>query len=74
MFLVSTLGQPFFPFLGAQLVPVSAFAGMTAQMGNPMEIPMLQYMAVNLIMTALIMAVYLIILKFSLLTSTRRMN
>lgn len=66
MFLVSTLGQPFFPFLGAQLVPVSAFAGMTAQMGNPMEIPMLQYMAVNLIMTALIMAVYLIILKFIL--------
>lgn len=63
MFLVSTLGQPFFPFMGAQLVPISAFAGMTAKMDNAMEIPMLQYMLVNLIMTALITAVYLLLIK-----------
>ena len=66
MFLVSTLGQPFFPFMGAQLIPTSAFAQMTATMGNAMEIPILQYMAVNLIMTTLIMAIYLLVMKFIL--------
>ncbi len=66
MFLVSTLGQPFFPFLGAQLIPTSAFASMTEQMGNPMQIPMLAHMSVNLIMTILIMAVYLLLMKFVL--------
>lgn len=64
MFLVTTLAQPFFPFMGAQLVPISAFAGMTAQMGNPMTVPMLTYMLTDLIMTTLIMAVYLLALKF----------
>ena len=63
MFLVSTLAQPFFPFMGAQLVPYSAFAQMTAAVGNPLEIPMLPYMAVDLIMTSLVMAVYLLIVK-----------
>ena len=63
MFLVSTLMQPFFPFMGAQLVPLSAFQGMTAQMGNPMEVPMAQYMAVNLIMTTLIMTIYILAIK-----------
>ncbi len=63
MFLVSTLMQPFFPFMGAQLVPLSAFQGMTAQMGTPMEVPMLQYMAVNLIMTILIMTIYIFAIK-----------
>ena len=63
MFLVSTLMQPFFPFMGAQLVPLSAFQGMTAQMGTPMEVPMLQYMAVNLIMTTLIMTIYILAIK-----------
>ena len=63
MFLVSTLMQPFFPFMGAQLVPLSAFQGMTAQMGTPMEVPMLQYMAVNLIMTVLIMTIYILAIK-----------
>lgn len=66
MFLVSTLGQPFFPFMGAQLIPTSAFAGMTAQMGHAMEIPMLAHMTVNIVMTTLIMAVYLLIMKFIL--------
>lgn len=64
MFLVSTLMQPFFPFLGAQLVPYSAFSGMTAAMGNPMTIPMGPYMLVNAIMTFLVMVVYLLALKF----------
>lgn len=63
MFLVSTLMQPFFPFMGAQLVPLSAFAGMTAAMGNPMTVPMAQYMTVNLVMTTLVMAVYILIIK-----------
>ena len=63
MFLVSTLMQPFFPFMGAQLVPLSAFQGMTAQMGNPMQVPMAQYMAVNLIMTTLIMTIYVLAIK-----------
>ena len=63
MFLVSTLMQPFFPFMGAQLVPLSAFQGMTAQMGSPMEVPMLQYMAVNLVMTTLIMTIYILAIK-----------
>lgn len=66
MFLVSTLAQPFFPFLGAQLVPTSAFAQMTATMGNPMEIPMLAHMIVDLVMTTLIMAIYLLLMKFVL--------
>ena len=66
MFAVSTLAQPFFPFLGAQLIPYAAFQSMTAAMGNPMTIPMLQYMLVDLIMTTLITAVYLIALRFVL--------
>ena len=63
MFLVSTLMQPFFPFMGAQLVPLSAFEAMTKQMGNPMAVPMGPYMAVNLIMTTLIMVVYILAMK-----------
>lgn len=66
MFLVSTLMQPFFPFMNAQMVPVSAFAGMTAQMGNPMTIPMVPYMIINAVMTTIIMTVYLLAMKFIL--------
>lgn len=66
MFLVSTLAQPFFPFMGAQLIPTSAFASMTEAMGNAQQIPMLAHMGVDLIMTALIMAVYLLLLRFVL--------
>ena len=73
MFLVSTLMQPFFPFQGAQLVPISAFAGMTAQMGNPMTIPYVPYMALNLIMTLLIMAIYLLAMKFILRVDVSKM-
>lgn len=65
VFLVSTLGQPFFPFLGAQLIPCSAFASMTQTMGNALTIPMLPYMATDLIMTALIMALYLLFIKIN---------
>ena len=64
MFLVSTLAQPFFPFMGAQLVPISAFRGMTTAMGTPMDIPMLPYMLTDLIMTTIVVAIYLVILKF----------
>lgn len=64
MFIVTALGQPLFPFKGPQMVPVSAFAGMTAQAGNPQIIPTIPYMLVNIIMTFIIMALYLLILKF----------
>ena len=66
MFAVATLSQPLFPFMGAQLIPYAAFQSMTAAMGNPMTIPMLQYMIVDIVMTALIMAVYIAIVKFVL--------
>ncbi len=66
MFAVSTLAQPLFPFLGAQLIPYAAFQSMTAAMGNPMTIPMGQYMAVDLIMTTLVMALFLVTIKFIL--------
>lgn len=64
MFAVATLSQPLFPFMGAQLIPYSAFQSMTAQMGTPMTIPMAQYMAIDIIMTVLIMTVYIIAMKF----------
>lgn len=66
MFAVSTLAQPLFPFLGAQLIPYAAFQSMTAAMGDPMTIPMGQYMAVDIIMTTLVMALFLITIKFIL--------
>lgn len=64
MFAASTLSQPLFPFIGAQLIPYAAFQSMTAAMGNPMTIPMGPYMAVCMIMTALIMTIYIIVMKF----------
>lgn len=63
MFAVATLSQPLFPFMGAQLIPYSAFQSMTASMGNPQTIPMGPYMAIDIIMTTLIMAVYILALK-----------
>ncbi|MBQ9021676.1 MAG: anion permease [Eggerthellaceae bacterium] len=64
MFLVMTLGQPFWPFIGAQLIPISAFSSMTAAMEMPMSIPWGPYMLVNFVMTTLIMAIYLLGIKF----------
>ncbi len=58
MFLVQTLGQPFFPFMGAQLIPCSAFKAMTG-----IAMPMLPYMLVNFIMTVFVMAVFLLLIK-----------
>ena len=64
-FLINTLMQPFFPFMGAQLIPLSAFQGMTAQMyGAPLAVPMAQYMITNATMSALIMAIYMAAMKF----------
>lgn len=74
MFLVMTLGQPFWPFMGAQLIPISAFQAMTAQMGNPLIIPMVPYMLVDAIMTALIMTVYLLGMKFILRVDVSKMK
>ena len=63
MFAVMTLGQPFFPFMGAQLVVLSAFSAMT---GGAMPVPFAQYMALNFIMTMILLVVYLLVLKFIL--------
>ncbi len=63
MFTFATLGQPFFPFLGAQLVVTSAFESMT-QGAYPIIANALPYMLLNLIMTFLIGVVYLLALKF----------
>lgn len=62
MFAVSTLGQPFFPFMGAQLIVVSAFEGMT-QGAYPIIAAPGPYMALNFLMTLVVMAVYLVALK-----------
>ncbi len=64
MFAVATLSQPLFPFMGAQLIPYAAFQSMTAAMGNPMTIPIGQYMIVDIVMTALIMTIYILAMKF----------
>lgn len=64
MFAVATLSQPLFPFMGAQLIPYAAFQSMTAAMGTPMTIPIGQYMVVDIVMTALIMAIYILAMKF----------
>ena len=61
MFAVMTLGQPFFPFMGAQLVVLSAFDKMTA---GAMPVPFFQYMVLNFVMTMLLMVVYLLVLIF----------
>lgn len=63
MFAFSTLGQPLFPFMGAQLVVVSAFEGMT-QGKYPILANAGPYMALNLIMTAIIGVAYILALKF----------
>ncbi|MEE0510528.1 MAG: SLC13 family permease [Peptococcaceae bacterium] len=66
MFAVSTLAQPLFPFKGAELIPYAAFQKMTASMGNPMSIPMLAYMVVCFVVTALFIIIYLLLIKFVL--------
>lgn len=58
-FVVSTLGQPLFPFMGAQLIVVSAFQQMSG-----MTVAYLPYMALNVVMTFIIMTTYLLVLKF----------
>ena len=61
MFAVMTLGQPFFPFMGAQLVVLSAYGNMTGAM-----VPYLPYMILNFVMTMALLVVYLLVLKFIL--------
>lgn len=66
MFAVMTLGQPFFPFMGAQLIVVSAYGSMTGVPADLTPVPYVSYMALNFIMTMLLMVTYIIILKFIL--------
>ena len=63
MFLVMTLCQPFIPFKGAPLIPISAFVKYTANIGMPMEVPYAQYMLVDAIMTLLAMVVFVLGMK-----------
>lgn len=65
MFLVMTLMQPFFPFKGAPLIPVSAFATMTQNMGDAMTIPMIPYMITDLVMTVIVMGIYLVFVELN---------
>ena len=80
MFLVMTLGQPFWPFMGAQLIPISAFSTMTATMAEAgtlpaaLAIPWVPYMIVNAVMTAFIMAIYLLAMKFVLRVDVSKMK
>lgn len=65
MFLSLTLMQPFFPFKGAPLIPVSAFATMTQNMGDAMVIPMVPYMITDFVMSAIIVGIYLAFIQFN---------
>lgn len=58
IFTFMTLGQPFFPFRGAQLVVLSAYGNMTQSM-----VPYLPYMILNFVITMLLLATYLVVLK-----------
>ncbi|AGA70040.1 di-/tricarboxylate transporter [Desulfitobacterium dichloroeliminans LMG P-21439] len=64
MFAVMTLGQPLFPFTGAQLIVVSAFGNMTGVPADMTPVPYAPYMALNFISTMLLLAVYILVLKF----------
>lgn len=73
MFSFATLGQPFFPFLGAQLVVVSAFENMT-QGAYPIIANALPYMTLNLLMTLIIGVAYLLFLKFVIRPDTSKLK
>lgn len=66
MFAVMTLGQPFFPFMGAQLIVVSAYGSMTGVPADLTPVPYVPYMAFNFIMTMLLLITYILVLKYIL--------
>ncbi len=61
MFLAITLMQPFLPFKGAPLAPLSAYTKITGAM-----IPYLPYMLTDLIMSTFVLTIYLLGIKFVL--------
>ncbi len=74
-FLISTLMQPFFPFMGAQLIPLSAFTSMTGAMfGEAMQVPILPYVTTNAVMSFLVMAVYMIAMRFIIRVDTSKLK
>lgn len=73
-FLALTLMQPFFPFKGAQLVPISAFENMMATAGTAVKVPYLPYMITATVMFSLIMGVYLVAMKFILRVDMGKMK
>ncbi|MGI6227748.1 MAG: SLC13 family permease [Peptococcales bacterium] len=58
-FFAATIGQPMLPFKGAQLIVVSAYEQMSGQVVNH-----LSYITFNFIMSMLLMAVFLLFIKF----------
>ena len=73
-FMALTLMQPFFPFRGAQLIPISAFEKMMAAGGNAMIIPYMPYMITAAVMFSLIMGTMLIAMKFILRVDTGKLR
>lgn len=63
MFFVSAVGMPFFPFMSAQLVVLSAFDAMTKGAYPVAYVP---YMSLNFIMSMLLLTTYILIIKFIL--------
>ena len=57
--LAAAFGQPMFPFKGAAMIVVSAYEKMTST-----QVPVLTYVAYNLIMSMLMLLSYLGVLKF----------
>ena len=73
-FLALTLMQPFFPFKGAQLIPISAFENMMAAGGTVVKVPYGPYMVTAFVMFALIMGIFLLGMKFILRVDTGKMT
>ena len=61
MFFVTTIGLPFFPFMGSQLIVLSAFDQMT---NHAYSFSFFAYMGLNFIMSMSVLLVYLLFLRF----------
>lgn len=73
-FMALTLMQPFFPFKGAQLIPISAFENMMAASGTVVKIPYAPYMITAIVMFTLIMGCLLVAMKFILRVDTGKLK
>lgn len=73
-FMALTLMQPFFPFKGAQLIPISAFENMMAAAGTAVKVPYAPYMVTAFVMFCLIMGCLLAAMKFILRVDTGKLK